>query len=67
MVNAFFSAKLIDYSTIKVFIFSEVQKPEETKIKLIKDGDQVEVLTVVKQSFINGLELYECKTKKKLL
>lgn len=67
MLNTYFSAKIVNYETIKVFIFSEVRKPENTKIKLIKNDDEAVNLEIVRQSFINGLELYECHCKEKLL
>jgi len=66
MINTYVSAKLIDYYTIKVFIFSDVRKPENTKIKLVKNDEVITNLTIVKESFINGLELYECKTNEKI-
>jgi pullulanase len=65
MINTYVSAKLIDYQTIRVFIFSDIRKPENTKIKLIKN-ETISDLTIVRESFINGLELYECKTKEKI-
>src|SRR5574344_2172213 len=65
MINTYVSAKLINYQTIRVFIFSDIRKPENTKIKLIKN-ETISDLTIVKESFINGLELYECKTNEKI-
>jgi len=62
MINTYFSAKLINYNTIRVFIFSDIRKPQNTFIKLIKNDSVLTNLIVVKESFINGLELYECKT-----
>lgn len=59
MINTYISAKLINYKTIRVFIFSEVKKPEYTQINLIKNDEEIFNLKVSKQSFINGLELYE--------
>lgn len=67
MINTFFSAKLTSYETIAVFIFSEVRKPENNKIKLIKNGEETSNLDIVRQSFINGLEFYECKPKEKIV
>ncbi len=67
MINTFFSAKLTSYQTIAVFIFSEVRKPEENKIKLIKNDEEISNLTIIKQSFINGLEFYECRPKEKIV
>ena len=67
MINTFFSAKLTSYETIAVFIFSEVRKPESSAIKLIKNDEEVMNLQVVRQSFINGLEFYECKIKNKIV
>src|SRR5574344_1175067 len=65
MINTYVSAKLINYQTIRVFIFSDIRKPENTKIKLIKN-ETISDLTIVRESFINGLELYERKTKEKI-
>lgn len=65
MINTYVSAKLIDYETIRVFIFSDIRKPENTKIKLVKN-ETISDLGIVRESFINGLELYECKTKEKI-
>ena len=67
MINTFFSAKLTSYNTIAVFIFSENRKPENNKIKLIKNDEAIINLDIVKQSFINGLEFYECRTKEKIV
>lgn len=67
MINTYFSAKVFDYNTIKVFIFSDVQKPIDTKIKLVTNDSIVESLEIVKQSFINGLELYECRCKEMIV
>jgi pullulanase len=66
MINTFFSAKLASYETIAVFIFSEVRKPNSAKIKLIKNDEEITDLQIVKQSFINGLEFYECRPKNKI-
>lgn len=67
MINTFFSAKLTSYDTIAVFIFSEVRKPAGNQIKLIKNDDEISNLTIVRQSFINGLEFYECHPKEKIV
>ena len=67
MINTFFSAKLTSYNTIAIFIFSENRKPENNKIKLIKNDEAIINLDIVKQSFINGLEFYECRTKEKIV
>lgn len=60
-MNAYFNAKLTDYKTIMVFIFSDFSKPENTPIEMIINGKEQVKLDIVKKSFLNGLELFECK------
>lgn len=67
MLDTYFSAKLIDYKTIRVAIFSSISKDEKTPIELFNDKGLVEKLTIVNNSFLNGLVLYECKSKNKLV
>jgi pullulanase len=66
MNNTFFEANLIDKHTVKVTLFSENRKDDKTPI-FIFDGDNFkEKLEVVKQSFFNGLVIYECKAKSEI-
>ncbi|MBR1581554.1 MAG: type I pullulanase [Bacilli bacterium] len=63
MLNTFFSAKLTDYQTIKVALFSSVKKEENVPILLYDSDGLIEELNISNQSFLNGLVLYECKSK----
>ena len=66
MINTFFSAKLTDYNTIRVAIFSSVAKDTNVPIILYDNHGFLEKLNIVNQSFLNGLVIYECKSKDKL-
>ncbi|MBP5694808.1 MAG: type I pullulanase [Bacilli bacterium] len=61
MINTFFGAKLVNYNTIRVAIFSDV--PRSDPLFLIIDDDICEELKIVRQSFLNGICLIECRTK----
>jgi len=61
MINTFFGAKLVNYNTIRVAIFSDV--PRSNPLYLIIDDDSCYELKIVKQNFLNGICLVECKTK----
>ena len=63
MIDTFFGAKLIDYNTIRIAIFSNIAKPKNVPFQLIVDGEFSENLNVVKQSFLSGISIYECKPK----
>ena len=63
MIDTFFGAKLIDYNTIRIAIFSNMAKPKNVPFQLIVDGEFSENLNVVKQSFLSGISIYECKPK----
>lgn len=67
MLNTFFSAKMTSYNTIKVAIFSSVTKDERVPILLYTDDGTVEKLNIINQSFLNGLVVYECKTKQDIV
>ena len=49
MINTFFGAKLVNYNTIRVAIFSDV--PRSDPLFLIIDDDICEELRIVRQSF----------------
>ena len=66
MINTFFSAKLIDFNTIKVGFFSSIGKADNVPIILYDDHGLVEKLQITNQSFLSGLVVYECKTKDKI-
>lgn len=66
MVNTFFGAKLTDYNTIRVAVFSQINKHPNTPIVLYDNHGFLENLNIVNQSFLNGLVIYECKLKNKL-
>lgn len=66
MLNTFFSAKLANYHTIKVALFSNVTKGDNVPILLYDNHGFLEKLTISNQSFLNGLVLYECKSKNKI-
>lgn len=61
MVNTFFGANLIDYNTIRIALFSEIQKSEHNPFILVIDDEKYIKLEISKQTFLNGLCLYECK------
>ncbi len=66
MINTFFGANLVDYHTIRIAIFSEVNKSANSPFNLIIDSEKIVVLEVAKQSYLNGLCLYECHSKDKI-
>ena len=66
MINTFFGANLVDYFTIRIAIFSEVTKNASSPFNLIIDGEKIVVLEIAKQSYLNGLCLYECRSKDKI-
>ena len=66
MINTFFGANLVDYHTIRIAIFSEISKSQSSPFNLIIDGEEIVILEVVKQSFLNGLCLYVCRSKNKI-
>lgn len=61
MIDTYFGAKLVDYNTIRIAIFSSVNKSKNVPFQLIVDGHYKEDLQVIKQSFLNGLCLFECR------
>ncbi len=63
MLNSFFSAKLFPNNIIKVEIFSEIEKDENEPIYLIVNEEKYVKLDIVKSSFLNGIVIYECKSK----
>ena len=67
MLNSYFNAKLIDYDTIRVLIFSDIPKPDNTPIKLIKNDEEGKALNIVSRKFMSGIEIYECKCKEKII
>ena len=66
MINTFFGANLVDYHTIRIAIFSEVNKSDSSPFNLIIDSEKIIVLEIAKQSYLNGLCLYECRSKDKI-
>lgn len=67
MVNSFFSAILVDYQTIRIAILSSIEKNDNVNFNLFVDGEEEPIKLInVKQSFFNGLCVYECKTNLKL-
>lgn len=67
MVNTFFSANLVDYHTIRIALFSEIVKNENSNFDLvINGGDTIKKLRVSRQSFLNGLALFDCKSTDKI-
>lgn len=63
MIDTFFGANLVNYNTIRIAIFSNISKNKNTPFELITDGEVFEKLTVTKQSFLNGISIFECKPK----
>ena len=63
MIDTFFGAKLVDYNTIRIAVFSSIAKGKNVPFQLIIDGEFAENLNIVKQSFLSGICLYECKPK----
>lgn len=61
MIDTFFGAKLVDYNTIRVAIFSSINKSKNLPFQLLVDGKYKEDLIIIKQSFLNGLCLFECR------
>jgi len=67
MVNSFFSAKLIDYNTIRIAIFSALEKDANDDFHLYVDGGEEPLtLKISKQTFLNGIVIYECRTQQKI-
>lgn len=61
MNNTYFGANLVDKNTISVFLFSPIQKNDQTPINLIINDSIVVPLEVTKQVFLNGVSLYTCR------
>ncbi len=59
-------AKMVDYETIRVAIFSSITKGDNVPIILYDNKGMIEKLNIANQSFLNGLVVYECRTKNKL-
>ena len=57
-----FDAKLINFTTIRVAIFSMQAKPENMKIRIVKNDFEINYLQILKTSNMLGLSIYECKT-----
>ena len=66
MLNSYVSAKLFDDNIIKVMIFSTIEKKENEPINLIINSEKFEKLTIIKQTFLNGISIYECKPKEEI-
>ncbi len=66
MINTYFSAKMIDYKTIKVAVFTSINIDDNISIELFNDNTLIEKLNIVNRSFLNGLVLFECKSKNNL-
>ncbi len=62
MIDTFLGARLIDLYTIKVCIFSNYIKPVDSPILLLINEDYYEDLLIIKQSYLNGLVICECRT-----
>ena len=63
MINTYFGARIKDSHTINVAIFSDYHKPDDSPINLFINDTIVEKLTISRQSYFNGLVIFECKTK----
>lgn len=63
MINTYFSANLIDYKTISVSLFSEIQKNDNVPINIIINNEKVKKLEIKKQVFLNNIALYTCELK----
>lgn len=63
MINTYFSANLVDYNTVSVSLFSDIQKNDNIPINLIINDDKVVKLEVKKQVFLNNIALYTCHFK----
>ncbi len=60
MIDNYFGANLIDKNTIKVALFSSVQKNDSAPINLIINDERVVKLEIKKQVFLNGISMYTC-------
>ena len=63
MIDNYFGANLIDYNTVKVALFSPIQKPDSTPINLSINDEKVVRLEIKKQVFLNGISMYTCTYK----
>ena len=63
MIDNYFGANLIDYNTVKVALFSPIQKPDSTPINLSINDEKVVCLEIKKQVFLNGISMYTCTYK----
>ena len=60
MVDTYFGANLIDYNTVKVALFTAVQKSDNVPINLIINDERIVKLEVKKQVFLGDNSLYTC-------
>ena len=67
MRDTYFGARLKDENTINVCVFSNYQKPIDSPINLIINETKYQALTISRQSFLNGLVIFECKTKEPIV
>lgn len=66
MKNTVWNAKLIDENLIRVTIFSNISKPNNTAISLVKDDSEISQLTIIKSNNMPGIVVYDLKPAYKI-
>lgn len=66
MKNTVWNAKLIDENLIRVTIFSNISKPNNTAISLVKDDSDITQLTIIKSNNMPGIVVYDLKPAYKI-
>lgn len=58
--NTYFGTNLIDKNTVRIAIFSEVEKNINHPFLLHINTDRIEKLAIKKQTFLNGVFMFDC-------
>lgn len=66
MKNTVWNAKLIDENLIRVTIFSNISKPNNTAISLVKNDSEISQLTIIKSNNMPGIVVYDLKPAYKI-
>ena len=61
MKNTTWNAKLIEGNIIRVTLFSNITKPNNTAINLVKDDNEISQLSIIKSNNMPGITVYDLK------
>lgn len=62
MTNTSITAKLLSENQIRITIFSNIMKPDNYNINLVKDNSLIKTLKIEKFSLMGNIAVYDCLT-----